>query len=81
MTEQRDADDASANSQQFKEPTEGATTESVDDSWTSRIAGVWNNATSGLMGLRPVEQVAQTVVGCFSFSDAHVAVIWDTVLT
>lgn len=81
MTEQRDADDASANSQQFKEPTEGATTESVDDSWTSRIAGVWNNATSGLMGLRPVEQVAQTVVGWFSVSEAQVAEILETVRT
>jgi uncharacterized protein (DUF697 family)/predicted GTPase len=79
MTEQRDADDASANSQQFNEPTEGATTESVDDSWTTRIAGVWNNTTSGLMRLLPVEQVAQTVSGWFSVSEAQVAEILETV--
>jgi uncharacterized protein (DUF697 family)/predicted GTPase len=79
MTEQRDADDASANSQQFNESTEGATTESVDDSWTTRIAGVWNNATSGLMRLLPVEQVAQTVVGWFSVSETQVAEILETV--
>lgn len=79
MTEQRDADDALANSQQFNESTEGATTESVDDSWTTRITGVWNNTTSGLMRLLPVEQVAQTVVGWFSVSEAQVAEILETV--
>jgi uncharacterized protein (DUF697 family)/predicted GTPase len=79
MTEQRDADDASANSQQFNEPTEGATTESVDDSWTTRITGAWNNTTSGLMRLLPVEQVAQTVAGWFSVSEAQVAEILETV--
>ncbi|GAB4185592.1 MAG: hypothetical protein Fur006_24190 [Coleofasciculaceae cyanobacterium] len=79
MTEQRDTDDASANSQQFNESTEGATTESVDDSWTTRITGVWNNTTSGLMRLLPVEQVAQTVVGWFSVSEAQVAEILETV--
>jgi uncharacterized protein (DUF697 family)/predicted GTPase len=81
MTEQRDADDALANSQQFNEPTEGATTESVDDSWTTRIAGAWNNTTSGLMRLLPVEQVAQTVVGWFSVSEAQVAEILETLRT
>ena len=79
MTEQRDTDDASANSQQFNESTEGATTESVDDSWTTRMVGVWNNATSGLMKLLPVEQVSQTVVGWFSVSEAQVAEILETV--
>jgi uncharacterized protein (DUF697 family)/GTP-binding protein EngB required for normal cell division len=79
MTEQRDADSPSANSQQFNEPTDSATTESVDDSWTNRIGGVWNNATSRLTKLLPVEQVGQTVVGWFSVSEDQVAEILEKV--
>jgi GTP-binding protein EngB required for normal cell division len=79
MTEQRDADSPSANSQQFNEPTDSATTESVDDSWTNRIGGVWNNATSRLTKLLPVEQVGQTVSGWFSVSEDQVAEILETV--
>lgn len=79
MTEQRDADSASANSQQISEPTEGVTTKLVDDSWTSRLAGVWNTTTDRLMKLLPVEQVAQTVVGWFSVSEDQVAEILEKV--
>ncbi|MGK7873362.1 MAG: YcjF family protein [Xenococcaceae cyanobacterium] len=79
MTEQRDADSLSADSQQFSEPTEGVTPESVDDSWKNRIAGIWNNATARLRELLPVEQVAQTAVGWFSVSEAQVAEILETV--
>ncbi len=79
MTEQRDGDSPLANSQQSHEPTEGATTESVDDSWTNRIAGAWNNTTARLTKLLPVDQVAQTVVGWFSVSEAQVAEILETV--
>ncbi|MBD0364113.1 MAG: 50S ribosome-binding GTPase [Coleofasciculus sp. C3-bin4] len=79
MTEQRDADSSPANSQQLSEPTEGVTTESVEDSWTNRIAGAWNNATANLTKLLPVEQVAQTVVQWFSVSEAQVAEILETV--
>jgi uncharacterized protein (DUF697 family)/predicted GTPase len=79
MTEQRDADLPSADSQQLNEPTEGAITESIDDSWTNRVAGVWNNTTAGLMKLLPVDQVTQTVAGWFSVSEAEVAEILETV--
>ena len=79
MTEQRDADSPSANSQQFNEPTDSATTESVDDSWTNRVGGVWNNTTSRLTKLLPVDQVTQTVVGWFSVSEDQVAEILEKV--
>ncbi len=79
MTEQRDADSPSADSQQLNEPTEGAITEPIDNSWTNRIAGVWSNTTAGLMKLLPVEQVTQTVAGWFSVSEAEVAEILETV--
>ncbi len=79
MTEQRDTGSPSANSQQFSEPTNGGTTESVDDSWTNRITGVWNQAAARLMQLLPVEQVAQTADKWFSVSEAQVAEILETV--
>ncbi|ARV62614.1 hypothetical protein BZZ01_31820 [Nostocales cyanobacterium HT-58-2] len=79
MTEPRDADSPSADSQQFSEPTDSVTPRSSDDSWTNRIAGVWNNATARLIQLLPTEQVAQTVVGWFSVSEAQIAEILETV--
>ncbi|MBE9128944.1 MULTISPECIES: GTPase family protein [unclassified Coleofasciculus] len=79
MTEQRDADLPSTNSQQYNKQTEGTTKESVDESWTNRIAGVWNNATSRLVQLLPVEQVAQKAVQWFSVSEAQVAEILETI--
>ncbi|MBW4500363.1 MAG: 50S ribosome-binding GTPase [Scytonema hyalinum WJT4-NPBG1] len=79
MTEQRDVDSSSADSQQFSEPTDDVTLKSVDDSWTSRIAGVWNNATTRLTQLLPTEQVAQTVVKWFSVSEDQVAEILEKV--
>ncbi|MEI2582729.1 YcjF family protein [Scytonema sp. PRP1] len=79
MTEQRDVDSSSADSQEFSEPTDDVTLKSVDDSWTSRIAGVWNNATTRLTQLLPTEQVAQTVVKWFSVSEDQVAEILERV--
>ena len=79
MTEQRNADSPLANTQQLSEPTNGVTTESVDDSWKNRIAGVWNNATANLTKLLPVEQVTQAVVGWFSVSEEQVAEILEKV--
>ncbi|MHC5824884.1 MAG: hypothetical protein ACYT04_55840, partial [Nostoc sp.] len=67
MTEQRDADSPSTDSQQLSEPTD-TITKSVDNSWTNRIAGVWNKATTRLTQLLPVEQLGQTVVEWFSVS-------------
>ncbi|WGV28122.1 YcjF family protein [Halotia branconii] len=78
MTEQHDADLPSADSQQFGEPTDGAT-KSVNDSWKNRIAGVWNQAKVNLIQVLPVEQVAQTVVQWFSVSETEVAEILATV--
>jgi uncharacterized protein (DUF697 family)/GTP-binding protein EngB required for normal cell division len=79
MTEQRDADSPSADSQKSSEPTDAVTKESVDDSWKNRMAGVWNNATESLTKLLPVEQVAQTVVGWFSVSETQIAEILEAV--
>ncbi|MHC5823600.1 MAG: hypothetical protein ACYT04_49150, partial [Nostoc sp.] len=67
MTEQHDADSPSTDSQQLSEPTD-TITKSVDNSWTNRIAGVWNKATTRLTQLLPVEQLGQTVVEWFSVS-------------
>ncbi|MBD1838329.1 GTPase [Coleofasciculus sp. FACHB-501] len=79
MTEQRDADSSSMDSQQPSEPTDAVTTESVNDSPKNRIAGVWNDATARLRQLLPVEQVAQKTVGWFSVSEDRVAEILETV--
>src|SRR4028118_47091 len=79
MTEQRDADSLSANSQQSNEPTDDVKPEVVDDSWKNRIGGVWNNTTDRLTKLLPVEQLTQTVSGWFSVSEAQVAEILETV--
>ncbi|MBD2085961.1 50S ribosome-binding GTPase [Trichocoleus sp. ST-U3] len=79
MTEQRDADSSSMDSQQPSEPKDAVTTESVNDSPKNRIAGVWNDATARLRQLLPVEQVAQKTVGWFSVSEDRVAEILETV--
>ncbi|MGV0104191.1 GTPase family protein [Nostoc sp. DSM 114167] len=79
MTEQRDADLPSTDSQQLSEPTDEATTKSVDNSWKNRIAGVWNKATTRLTQLLPGEQVAQTVVEWFNVSDTQVAEILEKI--
>jgi uncharacterized protein (DUF697 family)/predicted GTPase len=79
MTEQRDVDSSSADSQEFSEPTDDVTLKSVDDSWTSRMTGVWNNATTRLTQLLPTEQMAQTVVKWFSVSEDQVAEILERV--
>ncbi|MEH2373534.1 GTPase family protein [Nostoc sp.] len=74
MTEQRNADSPLSDSQQLSEPTD-TITKSVDNSWTNRIAGVWNKATTRLTQLLPVEQLGQTVVEWFSVSEDQVAEI------
>ncbi|HEY9832860.1 MAG TPA: 50S ribosome-binding GTPase [Stenomitos sp.] len=79
MTEPDKTDTPSDNSQLLSEPTEGVTTESVEDSWKNRISGIWNNTTTRLVQLLPVEQLAQTVVQWFSVSEQQVAEILETV--
>lgn len=79
MTEERNADSRLTDSQQLSTPSDVVTTESVDDSWKNRIAGVWNKATASLTQLLPVDQVAQTVVQWFSVSETQVAEILEAV--
>lgn len=79
MTEPDKTDTPSDNSQALSEPTEGVTTESVEDSWKNRLSGIWNNTTTRLVQLLPVEQLAQTVVQWFSVSEEQVAEILETV--
>jgi uncharacterized protein (DUF697 family)/predicted GTPase len=77
--EKHNSDSPSTNSPPLSKPTDEVTTQSVNDSWRSRITGVWSNATGRLTKLLPVEQVAQTAVGWFSVSDEQVAEILETV--
>jgi uncharacterized protein (DUF697 family)/GTP-binding protein EngB required for normal cell division len=79
MTEQRDVDLPSDDSQQLGEPADRMTNKSVDNSPKNRIAGVWNNTTGRLTRLLPIDQVAQTVVQWFSVSESQVAEILQTV--
>ena len=79
MTEPDETDSPSDNSQLLSEPTEDVTTESVEDSWKNRISGIWNDTTTRLVQLLPVEQLAQTVVQWFSVSEEQVAEILETV--
>ncbi|QIR38022.1 hypothetical protein HCG51_15810 [Tolypothrix sp. PCC 7910] len=84
MTEQRDADSLSADSQQLSESnsTESQNLPAVqpaDDSWKNRIADVWRKATPRLDKLLPVDDVAQKVVQWFSVSETQIAEILETV--
>ncbi|NET61240.1 MAG: hypothetical protein F6K47_35465 [Symploca sp. SIO2E6] len=54
-------------------------TESEKGSWKNRITGVWHSATTGLLKLLPLEQVAQTALEWFSVSETQVAEILETV--
>jgi uncharacterized protein (DUF697 family)/GTP-binding protein EngB required for normal cell division len=86
MTEQRDGDSSSADSQQLSESNSSRlksgnppTAMPTDDSWKNRIADVWHKATPRLVQLLPVDQVAQTVVKWFSVSETQIAEILETV--
>lgn len=70
MTEQRDSEKRAADDKKNKP---------VNDVWKNRIADVWNNATTRLTQILPVEQVSQKVVEWFSVSEAQVAEILETV--
>lgn len=80
MTEQNDANLPSTDSQQSNESIDDVKT-SDNNSSNNRILAVWNHATSRLMQLLPVEQVAQTLVKQLSVSEAQVAEILQTVRT
>ncbi len=68
-------------SQQPNKPTDGAKPKSVDWSAINRIADVWNQTTSRLVKLLPLDQLAQNTVKLFTVSDTQVAEILDTVRT
>ncbi|WP_414541893.1 GTPase family protein [Nostoc sp. CCY0012] len=78
MTEQKDTEHNSVDSQQISETTDHVVTKS-DNAWSSRITGIWKQATKNLVNLLPVEQVTQTIVQWFSVSEAEIAEILDTV--
>lgn len=78
MTEQNDANLPSDDSQQSNESIDDLKTSSNNFS-KNRIAGVWNDATSRMMQLLPLEQVAQRLVKQLSVSEAQVAEILQTV--
>lgn len=81
MTERRDAEESSVDSQQSNKPNNDETTSSREDSWTNRIGTVWNKTTASLMQFLPLEQAAQTAIGWFSVSEAQVAEILESVRT
>ncbi|MCG6138260.1 MAG: 50S ribosome-binding GTPase [Nostoc sp. LLA-1] len=78
MTEQNDTQHNSVDSQQTSETIDHVVTKS-DNAWSSRITGIWKQATKNLVNLLPVEQVTQTIVQWFSVSEAEIAEILDTV--
>jgi uncharacterized protein (DUF697 family)/GTP-binding protein EngB required for normal cell division len=49
------------------------------ESWLNRIGSMWNNTTSGISQILPVDQLAQRVVNWFSVSDAQVTEILEKV--
>jgi uncharacterized protein (DUF697 family)/predicted GTPase len=79
MTDQRNANPSSDHSEQLGESTEQVKTESKNNSWTDRITGVWNDATTRLVQSLPVEQAAQTIVQWFSVDEKRVTEILKTV--
>lgn len=79
MTDEHKADVPSADSPQVQKPTEETTPESVDNSWTNRMAGLWTTASDRLQKLLPTEQVTQTVIDWFSVNEAQVAEILASV--
>lgn len=61
------------------QPTDEKTSQPVNKSWKDRITGVFNEATSRLTHLLPVDKAAQTVTGWFSVSEEEVAEILEKV--
>lgn len=82
MTEPNNTNLPSDDSPQLNQTTDDLTKKSVDESWQSRIAEVWNNTGNSLnefKKLLPVEPVAQKIVELFSVSESQVAEILATV--
>ena len=82
MAEPHNTNLPSDDSPQLNQTTDDLTKKSVDESWQSRIAEVWNNTNNSLnefKKLLPVEPVAQKIVELFSVSESQVAEILATV--
>jgi uncharacterized protein (DUF697 family)/predicted GTPase len=79
MTEQPGNDSDLANSPELTEPTTAKKTKSGGYSWTNRLTQIWNQMTTGLIQLLPVDQFAQTAVQWFSVSEAQVAEILEVI--
>ncbi|MDJ0554249.1 MAG: 50S ribosome-binding GTPase [Microcoleaceae cyanobacterium MO_207.B10] len=77
MTEQNDVNTPSTNSQESDQPIDidKVKTQSNFDSWKNRIGGVWNDTTSRLQKLLPVDRAANTVMQWFSVDEAQIAEI------
>lgn len=75
MTDQHDLNAPSDNSQESQQPTEIVKTESFFDSWKNRIGGAWNDTTSRLLKLLPVDRAAHTVMQWFSVDETEIAEI------
>ncbi len=85
MTEQRN-DSRPANeskeireSNEIKESRESKESKSGKASWGDRLSDAWNQTTTRLTKLLPIDQAAQTVVQWFSVSEDEVAEILETV--
>ncbi|MGB3512436.1 MAG: 50S ribosome-binding GTPase [Microcoleaceae cyanobacterium] len=75
MTEEHDINQPTTNFQQSNQPTDEEKAKSKKDSWKNSISGVWNDTTSRLMKLLPVDKAANTVMQWFSVDETQVAEI------
>ena len=71
MTNKPDSDSSLTDSQQLNEPTD----KSVNNSWTNRIARIWNKAKVSLREVLPVKKATKKARQWFKVSDAQVAEI------
>jgi len=72
MTQPPDADSQSSNPSAPSSPSES---DKGKAAWQHRISGAWNQATTQLTKLLPVDQVAQLTRGWFNVSETQVAEI------
>ncbi len=85
MSEQRETDSPKPESNPSPEPTENLTpdspesAESAQKSWTSRLSGLWNQATDRLKQLSLGDRLPQYFQDWFSVSDERVAEILTAV--
>lgn len=81
MTQRRDPEESSVDSQQLNKLNNLEKTSSSGYSWKNRIASTWNKTTASLVQFLPLEQVAQTAAGWFKVNEGQVAEILESVRT